>query len=602
MPTHSPMCSNTTTERPARIDTEQLSRQALALAGTGTLAHRGDTVIWADDTLAAQLDCPTDELCQRPFHAVVSATSADCLRQQGEACLAGDAPAPIEIDHRAAHGCPRRFEVRARRLADAEGPLALHVFIDITDRPRRQSLGSSIRLLFDQIIRDLPIATFIIDRHHQVTHWNRACERISGTPAQQLLGTRQHWTAFFGEARPLMADLILDEAGDDALNHYYGDRWRRPAHTPDAIEAEGFYPDLGGSARWIYFLAAPLRDAGGKIIAVIETLQDITERKQIEATLEAKVAARTEQLAADIAQREQAELELLKRYAELTELNCQLHDTQEQLVQSERLASIGQLAAGVAHEINNPIGYVLSNITSLRGYLSDIFRLFDAFEALEGDRPADDPALQSVRQLKQAVDFDFLKEDLPALLRESEEGASRVRKIVADLKDFSHADQAQEWVWANLVSGIDSTLNVVNNEIKYKAEVVRQFSELPSVECRPSQLNQVFMNLLVNAAHAITAPGRITITTAQPDAEHVQISISDTGCGMPEDVKARIFEPFFTTKPVGKGTGLGLSLSYGIIQQHRGQIEVDSAPGKGTTFRIILPVRQQAAETPPAAD
>ncbi|MCB1939105.1 MAG: ATPase [Rhodocyclaceae bacterium] len=303
-----------------------------------------------------------------------------------------------------------------------------------------------------------------------------------------------------------------------------------------------------------------------------------------------------QQLASDIAKREVAETELLKRYAELTELNCRLHDAQAQLVQSEKLASIGQLAAGVAHEINNPIGYVLSNITTLGRYLTDIFSLFDAFEAVERTLPEADPQRAAIVALKQSLDFDFLKEDLPALLRESQEGATRVRQIVQDLKDFSRVDHSKEWMLADIHAGLDSTLNVVNNELKYKAEVVRDYGQLPSIHCIPSQLNQVFMNLLVNAAHAIETRGTITIRTEAPDADHISVSVSDTGSGIPADTCKRIFEPFFTTKPVGKGTGLGLSLSYGIVQKHHGEITVDSTVGAGTTFRVVLPVNPPEGE------
>ena len=593
-----------------------LWRDALALAGHGAMLHRGGHPEWVDPTLAEQLGCALPALYARPFHAFDDPQNAERLRRQGDACLAGSEAEAIHITVNTPAGATRHFEVRARRTDDSTGQRVLQVFIERAEAAPQRRPDASIRALLDQIIAELPIATFILDAEHRVTHWNRACERISGIPAERLLGSRDQWRAFFDAPRPVMADMILDHADATSLEPLYSGRWQYSPHIPDAIEAEGYYPSLGESGRWIYFLAAPLRDTDGTLTGAIETLQDITERKTAEEALartnerlETTVADRTRELAEanarlakDIDHRETAEQELLKRYIELTELNCQLHDAQEQLVQSEKLASIGQLAAGVAHEINNPIGYVLSNITSLGGYLDDLFRLFDSFEALEADRAPDDPALLAVRKLKQEVDFDFLKEDLPALLRESEEGASRVRKIVADLKDFSHADQTQEWAWANIVKGIESTLNVVNNEIKYKASVVRNYTDIPAIQCMPSQLNQVFMNLLVNAAHAIEAPGTITITTAQPDTEHVRVSIADTGCGIPEAVKARIFEPFFTTKAVGKGTGLGLSLSYGIVQNHHGRIDIDTTPGQGTTFHITLPVQQPDADTTPSAD
>ncbi|HUY02541.1 MAG TPA: ATP-binding protein, partial [Rhodocyclaceae bacterium] len=209
------------------------------------------------------------------------------------------------------------------------------------------------------------------------------------------------------------------------------------------------------------------------------------------------------------------------------------------------------------------------------------------------EMPADQPAGAELKRLKAELDLAFLRQDIPQLMNESKEGISRVRKIVQDLKDFSHADSSQEWKWADLHQGLESTLNVVHNEIKYKAEVVKEYGELPQVECLPSELNQVFLNLLVNAAHAIPdgERGKITLKSGC-DEERVWVEIADTGSGIaPENLK-RIFDPFFTTKPVGRGTGLGLSLSYGIVNKHGGRIEVASEPGRGTTFRIVLPRRQ----------
>jgi signal transduction histidine kinase len=197
------------------------------------------------------------------------------------------------------------------------------------------------------------------------------------------------------------------------------------------------------------------------------------------------------------------------------------------------------------------------------------------------------------------VDLDFVVSDVRVLMAESREGIERVRKIVADLKDFSRADTNQDWEWANLHDGIDSTLNIVNNEVKYKADVVKEYGDIPDVECLPSQINQVIMNIVVNGAHAIQGPrGRITIRTGT-DGDHVWIEIADTGCGIPPAIRSRIFDPFFTTKPVGTGTGLGLSLSYGIIQKHGGRIEVESEEGVGTAFRIHLPVRHVELEDCP---
>jgi two-component system, NtrC family, sensor kinase len=202
-----------------------------------------------------------------------------------------------------------------------------------------------------------------------------------------------------------------------------------------------------------------------------------------------------------------------------------------------------------------------------------------------------EPQRTLIEKVKDEVDLVFLREDLISLMAESQDGLRRVTRIVQDLKDFSHVDESERQ-WANLEEGIESTLRVVANEFKYKADVIKEYSGLPQIECFPFQLNQVFMNLLVNASHAIEDHGRITVRTGHDDT-HVWIEVQDTGKGIKPENLPRIFEPFFTTKPVGQGTGLGLSLSYGIVQKHDGRIDVSSVVGQGTTFRVVLP-RQPA--------
>jgi two-component system NtrC family sensor kinase len=285
--------------------------------------------------------------------------------------------------------------------------------------------------------------------------------------------------------------------------------------------------------------------------------------------------------------------------AALAQSEQRFEDTRNQLLQSEKMASIGQLAAGVAHEINNPIGYVNSNLGALEKYLRQTFDVIGVYEEAEA-AISDDAVLSRVREVKETADLAYLREDVFALLSESREGVSRVSKIVQDLKDFSRVGGADEWSWANLHEGLDSTINIVNNEIKYKAELVRQYGELPEIECLPSQLNQVFMNMLVNAAHAIEEQGTITVRSGTHGEGEAWVEFTDTGKGISPENLTRIFDPFFTTKPVGKGTGLGLSLSYGIVQKHHGRIEVKSVVGHGTTFRITVPVRQSA--TAPSAE
>ncbi len=302
----------------------------------------------------------------------------------------------------------------------------------------------------------------------------------------------------------------------------------------------------------------------------------------------------------DITARKRAEEALHREQEEQKALIRKLETAHNQLLQSEKMASIGQLAAGVAHEINNPIGYVNSNLGSLGQYVEKLIGVMEACERAESDLSTPS-LLEEIRSLKQKTDWVYLKQDVRDLLRESAEGITRVKQIVQDLKDFSHVDQA-EWQFADLHKGIDSTLNIVRNEIRYNAEVVREYGAIPPVECVASQVNQVFMNMLINASHAIGESGRgkITIRTGAEN-DMAWVEFADTGKGIaPENLK-RIFDPFFTTKPVGKGTGLGLSLSFGIIEKHNGRIEVKSEVGKGTAFRVWLPVKQGSAGASNAA-
>ena len=280
----------------------------------------------------------------------------------------------------------------------------------------------------------------------------------------------------------------------------------------------------------------------------------------------------------------------------LETMNQKLFAAQGQLLQSEKLASIGLLAAGVAHEINNPIGYIFSNHGTLEKYLVGLFEVLDAYERVEKSVNMPD-LFRGLQVRKRGLDMVFLKQDILDLMRESKEGIVRVRKIVQDLKDFSHVDASPQWQPADLNQCIDSTLNVVNNEVKYKADIVRDYANLPEVQCLAPEINQVVMNLVINAVQSIgDARGRITVRTGT-EGDVAWFEVADTGMGIPPANLARIFDPFYTTKPIGKGTGLGLSLSYGIVQKHHGAITVQSEVGVGTCFRVTLPIAQPVSRT-----
>ena len=351
----------------------------------------------------------------------------------------------------------------------------------------------------------------------------------------------------------------------------------------------------------------PPREWSDFLQAVSAAYQDFdTDRRLIERSLEVmslELTERNAQLQVELAERKAVERALLKEQAEQAALIKKLEEAHHQLLQSEKMASIGQLAAGVAHEINNPIGFVSSNLVTLGGYFSKLIAAMSVYERQMEKLGSE--AKQLIAAALHPLDLAYTREDGPELLAESMEGIRRVSQIVSALKDFSHIDEGH-WVWADLHKGLDSTLNIVNNEIKYVADVEKHYEELPEIQCVPSQLNQVFLNMLVNASHAIKGKrGTITLrTSAQPSEGLVTVEISDNGEGIEPQHLKRIFDPFFTTKPVGTGTGLGLSLSYGIVETHGGRIEVQSELGRGTSFRIVLPMQHSAMKshgrTPPS--
>lgn len=324
------------------------------------------------------------------------------------------------------------------------------------------------------------------------------------------------------------------------------------------------------------------RDAEGKPQAVIQISRDVTEEKK-------------------------AELALIEANKELEAANKEMRQMQGQLVQNEKLASIGQLAAGVAHEMNTPVGFVASNFVTLRSYVKKfgtILELYHNFakETKSQQIPGCAEKLDEIENTWKSLKMDFICEDIENLFEESKEGLERVTSIIQNLRDFSRIDQAEDFVEYDLNSGIKATLIVARNEIKYDADLKTEFCENLPVQCSSGQINQVFLNILVNAAQAIKSQnkegkGLIEIKTFAQD-EWAVCTITDNGPGIPQEVINKIFDPFFTTKPAGKGTGLGLSVSHDIIvNKHKGILEVESEIGKGTKFIIKLPLYGQQQKT-----
>ncbi len=426
---------------------------------------------------------------------------------------------------------------------------------DIDERKKAQENLAKTSGRLQYLIDNTPaiIYTSVPSGDFKITFVSENLTRVLGYELDELLNENDFW---FNHIHP------DDVAGVfSTLPYLFVEE--RQAYEQQAYEYR--FRHKNGSYIWVHDTLRLVRNTEGGALEIIGSMTDITQRKQIEQALNAE--------------KEQQKL-----------LIQQLQEAQTQLLQSEKMASIGQLAAGVAHEINNPVGYVSSNLGSLQKYIEDLFTVLHAYEAVEQLAEPDKLVLENIQSIKKKVDIGFLETDITDLIKESLSGVRRVREIVQDLKDFSHVDEA-EWQVVDLHKGLDSTLNIAHNEIKYKATVIKEYGDIPPMECLASQLNQVFMNLLVNAAQAIENQGIITLRTGMKD-DWVWVEISDNGKGIPQENINRIFEPFFTTKPVGKGTGLGLSLSYGIIKKHGGRCEVHSEIGQGTSFKVWLPVSQ----------
>lgn len=288
-----------------------------------------------------------------------------------------------------------------------------------------------------------------------------------------------------------------------------------------------------------------------------------------------------------------------ERTRDLENTLSELKESQTQLIQSEKMASLGQMVAGVAHEINTPLGYVRSNTEILGSSLAEVEQLNnsyrDVFNALNNPEASEQDiaqAAQDLQSLEQDMQPGGMFGELRQLLRDNDHGLKQITELVGSLKDFSRLDRAKTADF-NVNDGLDSTLKIAQNQLKNRIEVERRYGTLPDIECAPSQINQVFLNVINNAAQAIEGEGKITLSTVSA-GDHVIIRVQDSGCGMDEDARKRIFDPFYTTKPVGQGTGLGLSIVYRIIEEHGGRINVKSSVGEGSEFVIALPVKQAA--------
>ena len=413
--------------------------------------------------------------------------------------------------------------------------------------------------LLHTLVDNIPFRIYAKDRDSRFLFGNNRMARLAGVETPPQLIGKTDYDFFPAE---LAAKYFADEK-------QVMDSGRSLFDYEELVEDQDT-----GELGWTVTTKVLLRGADGAVNGIVGIGYDVTQRK----LMEERLRERTQDL--EVAN---ARLEAEKEQQQI--LIRKLSDMQGQLLQSEKMASIGLLAAGVAHEINNPLAFISSNFGALERDARDILKLISAFEGVEGLLPGD--ARAPVAFMKEDIGLDDIRQDLDALFAESREGLQRVKHIVQNLKDFSRPGGTEKEM-ADLEQGLDSTLNVAWNEIKYKADVVKEYAGVPELYCLPSQINQVFLNLLINAAHAIEGKGTIIVRTGH-DEKIVWVEIEDNGCGIAPAHLDHIFEPFFTTKPVGKGTGLGLSIVYGIVQGHRGTIAVKSEVGKGTVFRVALP-------------
>lgn len=430
----------------------------------------------------------------------------------------------------------------------------------------RNKLRTVIDALQEEIIA--------IDRDYSIVTVNKAFALRLGAKAEEMIGRRcfdegdeivaPH--SFLLDLRPLV-EAVFDKGAPQHLLYTYRDE-------QGAIS----YKQIQG-------LPIAHADRGGVAQALIVS-KDITEDRRKTGEINA-LNEKVIGIAAEVEARNASLASAMKR----------LEATQAQMVQSEKMAIIGQLAAGVAHEINNPTGFVSINLKTLDGYhgqlsalLAGHQELLQALQAPASRALQDDikVKIDAIKALEAEIDANFLINDSRDLIRDCREGTDRIKKIVLDLKAFAHPGE-EALQSTDINKGLESTLNVVHNELKFKATVTTELGLLPMVQGYPQQLNQVFMNILVNAAQAIESRGEIHIKTQKAEDGLVEIVISDTGCGIPEENIPRIFEPFFTTKEQGKGTGLGLNIAHNIIKKHNGVIAVQSQVGKGSTFTIRLP-------------
>lgn len=412
---------------------------------------------------------------------------------------------------------------------------------------------------YRELVENLTEIVFECDRTHCLIFINRAWTETLGYSIQDSTG------------QPL----------DNFIHDTDTPKWHSALQQKEDCCLELRFPHQQGKTVWLNVSIRFNHNSGFS-----GSLVNITERKQAELLLKET----NEELEVRVKQRTS---ELIQSNQELATTLQKLQQTQAQLIQQEKMSSLGQLVAGVAHEINNPVSFIHGNIIHVQTYVQELLGLVQKYQH---QYPHPSPEIQTEIE---SIDLNFIRQDLPKTLSSMQLGSQRIRQIVLSLRNFSRLNEAESKV-VDLHEGIENTLLILNHRLKQGVEIIRQYGPLPPVDCYPAELNQVFMNILTNSLDAMEAGDvkapKVTIRTELNAKNQIHVAIGDNGPGISADIQHRIFDPFFTAKPVGLGTGLGLSICYQIIEKHQGKIQVSSSPNNGTEFVITLPIRLGAKQ------
>jgi len=517
----------------------------------GVVIHEGDKILDVNPAAEAMYGYSTKEMIGQSVQEIIATNSHEVL--EGESCLSCDRP--YEAIGQKKDGTTFVTQLSSKNIV-YRGQRARVVGIrDITLAKLAQQELRESELRHSLLIQQTSLAVIEWNLNLEVTQWNPAAEAIFGYSKSEIVGVHA-------------IDIIVPESAREHVNKVFNDLLTHQNVIHNINE------NLTKDGRTIIceWYNTVLVDQNGNTIGIATLALNITKRKRAEEALR------------------QSEAQLRQQATQLELALYELQQTQTQLIQTEKMSSLGQMLAGIAHEINNPITFIYSNLQYAQNYIQDLLNLVHLYQQ---QYPQPTPTIQAHTE---EIDLEFLMDDLPKLLSSMNMGTDRILKLVSSLRNYSRLD-AGEMKQVDLHSGIDDTLLLLNHRVKGAIAIIKHYGELPLVECHPAPLNQVFMNLLSNAIDALLerteqADKQIVIQTQAVVPNQINVRIRDNGLGIPLEIKDKIFDPFFTTKDVGKGTGLGLWICYEIIEKHQGQIAVNSQLGQGTEFVITLPVKQ----------